>query len=289
MATISTAALPYPRRREALREESLSDSAGAFASPFGLGASGAGLGASGAGLGASGAGLGASGAGLGVSGAGLGASGAGLGASGADLGVSGAGLGVSGAGLGLISAVTMLCLGAWGVRCFGSFAEGLQPTSAKEHHGKPLHSQDSESAPLVSLKKALDNSPISDLLNKLDPLPQNFYPRLQKVAQLLTSPKAKERFMADPILAPLSKNSKLLALQSDPALLESLQSGDLWSIIRNPKVLAAASDAQLLTALRASELDKALDRALTSGGALPASPEPVKAAKTAPPPLRAKP
>jgi hypothetical protein len=197
--------------------------------------------------------------------------------------------GVSGAGLGLISAVTMLCLGAWGVRCFGSFAEGLQPTSAKEHHGKPLHSQDSESAPLVSLKKALDNSPISDLLNKLDPLPQNFYPRLQKVAQLLTSPKAKERFMADPILAPLSKNSKLLALQSDPALLESLQSGDLWSIIRNPKVLAAASDAQLLTALRASELDKALDRALTSGGALPASPEPVKAAKTAPPPLRAKP
>jgi len=197
--------------------------------------------------------------------------------------------GVSGAGLGLISAVTMLCLGAWGVRCFGSFAEGLQPTPYKGHHGKPPQTPDSESAPLVSLKKALENSPVGDLLNKLDPLPPNFYPRLQKVAQLLTNPKAKERFMADPIVAPLSKNSKLLALQSDPALLDSLQSGDLWSIIRNPKVLAAASDAQLLTALRASELDRALERALTSGGSLPVSPEPVKAAKAIQLPPHSKP
>ncbi len=197
--------------------------------------------------------------------------------------------GISGAALGLLSAVAMLCLGAWGVRCFGSFAEGLQPTPAKGQHGKTPQPQERESAPLVSLKKALDHSPVGDLLNKLDPLPKNFYPRLQKVAQLLTNPKAKERFMADPILAPLSKNSKLLALQSDPALLDSLQSGDLWNIIRNPKVLAAASDAQLLTALRASELDKALERALTSGGALVSPPDPVKATKTVPIPLHGKP
>ena len=177
--------------------------------------------------------------------------------------------GTSGAALGLLSAFVMICVGAWGVRCFGSFAEGLHASPTTDHRVKSRPTQDQDMPALVALKKAVEESPIGGFLNQFDPLPKNLYPRLQKVGQLLTSPKAKERFMADPILAPLSKNSKLLALQNDPELLDAIQSGDLWRVIRNPKILAAASDTQLLTALRTSELDAALDRALAYGGAIP--------------------
>ena len=177
--------------------------------------------------------------------------------------------GITGAALGLVSAVAMLCLGAWGVRCFGSFAEGLQPARTVAARGKSPQAPEPEITPWVNLKKAVDASPLGGVLNQFDPLPRDFYPRLQKIARLLTNPKAKERFLADPTLNFLAKNPKLLALQNDPALAEALQSADLWSVLRNQKVLAAASDTQLLTLLRASEFDKALDRALTSGGAIP--------------------
>jgi len=182
--------------------------------------------------------------------------------------------GMSGAALGLLSSLVVICVCAWGVRCFGSFAEGLHSPLANDHPIKTRNSLDQDTPPLVALKKAVENSPIGGFLNQFDPLPKNLYPRLQKVGQLLTNPKAKERFMADPILSPLSKNSKLLALQNDPELLDAIQSGDMWRVIRNPKILAAASDTQLLTALRTSELDAALDRALASGGAIPPRPRP---------------
>ena len=177
--------------------------------------------------------------------------------------------GLSGAALGLFSALVIICVGAWGVRCFGSFAEGLHSPATAEHGDKKKPAQEQDAPPLVALKKSLDSSPIGGLLSQLDPMPKNLYPRLQKAGQLLTNPKAKERFLADPILLPLSKNSKLLALQNDPELLDAIQAGDIWRVIRNPKVLAAASDTQLLTALGTSEVDAALDRALTSGGAVP--------------------
>ncbi len=176
--------------------------------------------------------------------------------------------GMSGAVLGLLSGVALLGLAAWGVRFFGSFAEGLTKgeTTALHARGKPATT--TEPPALVAIKKVIEDSSVGVLLGRLDPLPPNLYPRMQKLGQVFTNPAAKERFLTDPEMESLGKNLKLQALKTDPELQQALHSGDVWAVLRNPKVQSAAADAQLLTALRTIDLDKLLDRAVypVSGG-----------------------
>ncbi len=180
--------------------------------------------------------------------------------------------GLSGAALGLLSGILVLIFGAWGVRFFGSFAEGLQKGTRVANQKIKPHAVP-EPEPLVSLKKAIEESGAGSLMAWLDPLPQSLYPRLQKIGQVFANPAARDKFLTDPGMEVLSKNAKLLALKLDPELQQSLQSGDVWSVLRNPKVQVAASDALLLTTLRTIDLDKILDRALSTpvSGGVPAT------------------
>lgn len=181
--------------------------------------------------------------------------------------------GFAGAGLGLIYGLAILGLAAWGVRFFGSFAEGLNK-GANEANTKAKKHVLTEPPPLVSTKRMLEASLAGNVLEKLDPLPPHLYPRVQKVGQILTNPTAAERLLADPSMEVFSKNAKILSLRSDPSLQEALRAGDVWAVLRNPKVQLAAADAQLLTTLRTVDLDKVLDRALAPpvSGGLPLNP-----------------
>lgn len=180
--------------------------------------------------------------------------------------------GFSGAGLGLLYGLAMLGLAAWGVRFFGSFAEGLNK-GANEAITRGKKQAFAEPGPLVVLKRTLEESRTGSFLVKLDPLPPHLYPRAQKIGQILTHPAARDRFLADPSVEVLSKNAKILALKADPELQEAMREGDVWAVLRNPKVQLAAGDAQLLTTLRAIDLDKLLDNALAPpvSGGLPAN------------------
>ena len=171
--------------------------------------------------------------------------------------------GLSGALLGLLSGLLLLSLGAWGVRIAGSLADGLQTgAQAKPHKkGQPPPSAPDPS-PLAALKKTVEESPLSAWITKVDPISPDWYPRLSKVGQALTSPAARERLLGDPAFEAVAKNPRLGALRDDPALQEALRSADLWTLLRSPKVQAAAADTQLLTALRLAEVDQALERAL---------------------------
>jgi len=193
--------------------------------------------------------------------------------------------GLSGAALGLLTGLIVLGIGAWGIRFFGTFAEGLQKGSVagSRHKSRP---QTVEFSPLVAIKKAVEESPPGQMLSRLDPLPEAVYARLQRMGQVFTNTTARERFIADPSMELLAKNTKLLALTADPELQEALHSGDLWALLRNHKVQSAASDAQLLTALRTVDLDRALERALSgpvSGGTISGSGLVAPRSKTPPP------
>jgi hypothetical protein len=181
--------------------------------------------------------------------------------------------GLSGAVLGLISGLLLLGLGAWGVRLAGSLADGLQTGAL----AKPLKKGQSppptapDPSPLAALKKTVEESPLSSWLSKVDPISPDWYPRLSKIGQALTSQSARERLLSDPSFAPIAKNPRLAALRDDPALQEALRAADLWTLLRSPKVQAAAADTQLLTALRPAEVDLALERALRPQSPLPES------------------
>ena len=181
--------------------------------------------------------------------------------------------GLSGAVLGLVSGLLVLALGAWGIRLAGSLADGLQ-TGAQ---AKPLKKgqqppSSPDPSPLAALKKTVEESPLSAWITKVDPVSPDWYPRLSKIGQALTSPAARERLLADPSFEAVAKNPRLGALRDDPALQEALRSADLWTLLRSPKVQAAAADTQLLTALRLAEVDQALERALHPQGRPPERP-----------------
>lgn len=194
--------------------------------------------------------------------------------------------GFSGAALGLLSGLTVLALAAWGVRFFGSFAEGLHQgtKSAIQAKGKGRPHLAPEPAPLVFLKKSIEDSAAGALLWKLDPLSPGVYPRVQKMGQVLTNPIARDRLLADPSMDALARNAKILALKSDPDLQDALRAGNVWEVLRHPKVQLAAADAQLLTQFRTINLDNILDRAL--GFSPPGTPSPGAPAEKAPQPAQ---
>ncbi len=190
--------------------------------------------------------------------------------------------GLSGAALGLLSGLLLLGLGAWGVRLAGSLADGLQTGALAKplKKGQPVPIAPDPSA-LTALKKTLEESPLSEWITKVDPVSPDWYPRLSKIGQVLTSQAARDRLLADPSFEAVAKNPRLLSLRDDPALQEALRSADLWTLLRSPKIQAAAADTQLLTALRLTEVDTALERALHPPNR-PAEPRPPEARRAKP-------
>lgn len=172
--------------------------------------------------------------------------------------------GAFGAGLGLVFGISVLALAAWGIRLSGSFAEGLQRTSNVK--GKTPKQAPST---VLSLKHVLDQSAISSLISNIDPLPAQFYPRIEKAGQMLSSPDAFERLLSAPEMESIIKHPKVIALREDPKFQESLKTGDYMAILRNPKVRAAASDTQLVTALHTINIERQVDLALANTPAPP--------------------
>jgi hypothetical protein len=188
--------------------------------------------------------------------------------------------GLGGAALGLLSGLLLLGLAAWGVRLAGSLADGLQAgVQAKpQKKGQPAPAVPDPTA-LTALKKTVEDSPVTAWISKVDPVSPEWYPRLGKIGQVLTSQGARERLLADPAFDAVARNPRLVALRDDPELQEALRSADLWTLMRSAKVQAAAADTQLLTALRIREVDLALERALQTNNRSqePRPPEPRRA------------
>ena len=171
--------------------------------------------------------------------------------------------GLGGALLGLLSGLLLLGVCAWAVRIAGSLADGLQTGARLKSPAKgqpaPIAA---ETSALASLKKAVEKSSLSEWIAKADPLTPEWYPRLGKIGQILASPAASERLLADPALATIARSPHLAAIRNDPDLQEALRSADLWTLLRSPKVQAGAADTQLRTALKLLDVDRALERAL---------------------------
>lgn len=171
--------------------------------------------------------------------------------------------GLGGAFLGLLSGFLLLGVCAWGVRLAGSLADGLQ-TGAKGKSTAPVRpgTVSAETGALPSLKKIVEESPLSEWIAKADPISSAWYPRLGKIGQILANPAACERLLADPAFAAVVRSPHLAALRSDPDIQEALRSADLWTLLRSSKVQAAVDDTQLQTALNLPDVDRALELAL---------------------------
>jgi hypothetical protein len=172
-----------------------------------------------------------------------------------------------GASLGLITGVSILALGAWGVRWVGSVAEGVRgaAVASKKTSGTPVRaSRAVEEDVWVVLKKSLDESTPGKWLKTVDPIPAEKYRLLSKIGRIAASPQALERFLAQPDLQPLLHNANMAALRSDTELREAILACDVWAVLQNPHVQAAARDSQILHVLRSLNVEKALNEALAN-------------------------
>jgi uncharacterized membrane protein required for colicin V production len=176
--------------------------------------------------------------------------------------------GFFGAVLGLLFGVSVLGLIAWTIRLSGSFQEGvlrsLAQSPAKLRRQLPEATQT-----LLSLKQAVDQTPASDLLKKVDPLSPGFYKSLEKAGQLLGSPEALERLWIAPRLQSITRHPKAMALHEDPEVQNLLRSGKVVELLRHPKVRAAFSDTALLTSLSTIPIEQEIDEALHPPGSDP--------------------
>jgi hypothetical protein len=171
--------------------------------------------------------------------------------------------GLGGAFLGLLLGLLLLGVCGWGVRIAGSLADGLQTGAKVKSTAKGLPPPvPAETRALPSLKKIIEESPLSEWFAKADPITPEWYPRLVKIGRILASPAASERLFADPAFANVARNSHLASIRSDPVLQEAIRSGDLWTLLRSPKVRAAAADTQLQTTMSLLDVDRAIERAL---------------------------
>ena len=175
------------------------------------------------------------------------------------------GYGLMGALLGVVHGVLVLALAAWGVRLAGSFSEGVRKSSAARVRSGAPAIADSK---ILSFKQALDHSPLSQWLTRMDPVPREMYTRLEKAGQILTSPEAMERLLLNPDFISITRHPKVIALREDPEVQASLHSGDLLGLLRHPKVRLALNDTQLQTTLQLLSWEKHVDQALIT----PASP-----------------
>jgi hypothetical protein len=184
--------------------------------------------------------------------------------------------------LGLVFGILVLGVIAWGIRLSGSFEEGvLRSFRAMPSKLRPELPESTET--LIELKKFLDQTQVSSLLQKLDPLSPRIYAEVDKTGQLLSSPEAIERLWNAPEMQSLTRHPKIIALRQDPQIQESLRSGHFVSVLRHPKVQAVCNDTSILTTLSTLDLKAQIDKALNPKET-PASPpkepkEPPKAGK----------
>ncbi len=158
--------------------------------------------------------------------------------------------GLGGAVLGLFFSLIFLWLAAIAIRITGRMA--------REQSALQGQSADLLVRNLAKLDASMELGVGRAVLDAIDPVPAWVYRDVQLAGQLVSDPRAIERFVEYPGFQTLWQSSKVRALQSDPALVEQARRGNLLGILTNPGVIAALQDPEVQRQLSSHELESAL-------------------------------
>ncbi len=177
------------------------------------------------------------------------------------------GYGLAGAAIGAVYGLVLVGAFALGLRLLGSVAETKLGIEKNAHFGGgKAGKRDPLASRLAAIKEAIEESPGGVIVRAVDPLPENAYSTLTKLAKLVSNSRSIERFMSFPEVRPVMEHPKVVALLSDPEVNKALSERRYLSLLSNPRLVAAADDAEVSKRLRSIDLEKALDHALQGGG-----------------------
>lgn len=200
------------------------------------------------------------------------------------------GYGLGGALLGAVFGLFLLWLALMGLRLLGTVAETEIKLAQGDQPAKPAHASHSspsshpsqlpKSGPqrpdpgslahtLADLKHSVEQSPVGDYAEKIDPLPGKVYSMMRNLTRVMSNTDSVERFLEFPEIRKLTDNAKIRALLDDPEIAKAGQNRDYWTLVKNPKVVEVLNDPAVFELVKKVELEKALDYAVKTSGTTP--------------------
>jgi len=159
------------------------------------------------------------------------------------------GYGLGGMFLALIECLVFLLIFATGIRIAGTLA------SLEKKHPDWMSG-------VIELHQMIERTPLRYVLDTIDPISQERYRMIGKIAKVATSSHKVDRFLSFPGAKELISHPKLLPVFEDPEVRKSLQNHDFHSLLSNRRVIDAFNDPDVRSKLKSFPLDKALDYAL---------------------------
>ncbi len=118
------------------------------------------------------------------------------------------------------------------------------------------------SSNLVTLKESLELGPLGKAVEATDPITPDAYSLISEISAITSDPEVMLRFIQYPEIQKLTQNPRIAELLSDPSVIQSAQSGNVFALMGNPALLAAVQDPAFAEELKKVDLRAALKFAL---------------------------
>jgi membrane protein required for colicin V production len=187
--------------------------------------------------------------------------------------------GIAGAIVGLFFGVFALWLIVVSVRAVGAVADAQVRNRSVAVHTAPdgtSHSLEIQRrvlgdgneasaafpASLARLKNSLELGVFGIVIKQADPVSQESYATLSKVAAVFSNPERARRFLSFPGARELSEHPKIVVLRDDPEISEMIAQKRFLDLLRDQRIIDAANDLALAERIKKFDLQAAPDYAL---------------------------
>lgn len=172
------------------------------------------------------------------------------------------GYGAGGSAIGVVFGFLMVWFAVLGIRLLGSIAEAEVQFASPAAHAGHRPAQSGVVRGLAEMKHSLEQGRAGAVMQHIDPMPTRTYDIIGKIGRVISNPENAYRFMDYPGAKNLSQHPRIRALQSDPSIVEQVESRNFFALMKNEHVVKAANDPEIGAMVRKFELEKALDYAL---------------------------
>ncbi len=166
--------------------------------------------------------------------------------------------GMSGAALGGALGMIFLVLLALGLRCAGTFAEGV--AIAKAPPSRPAvpgsEAKVAQGSYVITAKHSLEQGWRGTFLDLVDPISEARYEQIYQFGRLAAQPSRFARLADYAPVAPLLKRKELLALRDDPKIADAIRQNRYLPLLQHPRVLEAANNPEIAAVIRQLDFGK---------------------------------
>jgi hypothetical protein len=120
---------------------------------------------------------------------------------------------------------------------------------------------------VANLKHSVDDSPVGEFAQKIDPLPGRVYSMMENTTKVIANQDALQRFMEFPGVKKISESPKIRRLLEDPEIVREARERNYLEMMKNKRLIEALNDPQVFEMIKKVDLEKALEFALRNGAA----------------------